>query len=78
MKVPDDLQVMYDYYLNLASKNGERAIVSPEIAELILTLIERIAELEIDSKNPNSYMHENCRRRLSILLESTKKETVND
>jgi hypothetical protein len=62
MNIPADLQVMYDHYLDLTAKNGERAPVSQEIADLILTLIERIAELETDSKNLNSYIHFECRR----------------
>ena len=61
MNVPNDLQVMYNHYLNLASKNIEQTPVSPE---MMLTLIERIGDLETDTKNLDSYIHYECRRKL--------------
>ena len=58
MKIPEDLQMSYNRYLDLASRNVERTTVSPEI---MLALIERIAQLETDCKNPNSYIHQFCK-----------------
>ena len=60
MQVPADLEKMYAHYLDLSSKDIEKVQVSPE---MILLLIERIAELETDIKNPNSYLHAKCKER---------------
>ena len=71
MNIPDDLQGMYNNCLDIVSKDIDKISISPE---MILALIERISQLETDIANPNSYMHYNCRQRLSTLLQSSKKE----
>jgi len=59
MKIPEDLQMSYNRYLDLAARDVERTTVSPEV---MLTLIERIAQLETDIQNPNSYLHDKCKK----------------
>jgi hypothetical protein len=62
MNIPEDLNEMYERYLDLASKDKEYVSVSPE---LMMTLIERIGDLETDSKNFESYIHYACRQKLT-------------
>jgi hypothetical protein len=62
VNIPDDLKSMYEHYLNLASKDVEKTPISPE---MILALIERIAQLEIDTLNLESYVHYECRKKIN-------------
>jgi hypothetical protein len=65
MNIPEDLQEFYEKYLDEASRDKEVVSVSPE---LLLSLIERIAQLETDSLNLESYIHKSCRENLRKLL----------
>lgn len=56
-----DLKGMCEYYLNMAAKGRETVPVPPE---LIITLLDRITDLETDIANPNSYIHDECRQRI--------------
>lgn len=61
MNIPDDLQMMYNHCLELASKDVEKISFS---TEMMLALIERIGDLETDSLNFESYVHYECRKKL--------------
>ena len=61
MTVPADLQKLYDQALDLASKDKETMAISPD---LVLAIIERIADLEADAMNLSSYIHYECRKKI--------------
>jgi hypothetical protein len=61
MNIPQDLQGMYNHYLELATKEVEHVQISPE---MMLTLIERIGDLETDSVNLESYIHYECKKKI--------------
>lgn len=69
MHIPDDLKHLYNHCLDLSANNVEKTPFSPE---MILALIERIAALETDSKNPNSYIHQICNQKLESLKKSMR------
>lgn len=71
MNIANDLKSMYEHYLVLATREVEKTLVSPEI---IITLIERISDLENDIKNIHSYVHADCRT--VIELQRTKIEEL--
>ena len=65
MSEPIDLKGMCEYYLDMAAKGRETVSVPPD---LLITLLERIQDLETDAANLNSYIHDDCRKRIHSLL----------
>ena len=61
MSGPIDLKGMCDHYLDMAAKGKETVSVPPD---LLITLLERIQDLETDATNLDSYIHATCRQKL--------------
>ena len=74
MNIPEDLQLMYTHFLDLSAKDIEHVSVSPET---LMTLIERIGDLETDSLNLESYVHYECRKKYNKLKEKVDELNIN-
>ena len=60
MKIPEEYVMMYETYLNQSARGVTQVTLS---IDMVMALIEKIAELETDSKNLDSYIHRECRRK---------------
>ena len=74
MRIPQEYATMYEHYMNQSAKGVEKVTIS---IEMVLAMIEKIAELDIDSKNLGSYLHVECRRTAQKKIDELETEIRN-